>query len=171
MAYMGHRYGDYLGGYAGDPGFFSKLLKIGGKIVGSFLGVGGPAPTPSYLAPPPQYRTAGMSLGGPRGLLVGPGVGARQTAFVGTTPRAKPFVTPGLGGPRLDPRTGLPMKRRRMNVANPKALRRATRRTAGFVKLARRSLRGTGYRIVSASSRRPQIKIQEAGAGSVTVQK
>lgn len=39
------------------------------------------------------------------------------------------------------------MRRRRMNVANPKALRRAIRRTDGFVKLARRTLKGTGFTI------------------------
>jgi hypothetical protein len=38
-------------------------------------------------------------------------------------------------------------KRRRMNPANPKALRRAIRRTDGFVKLARRTLKGTGFTI------------------------
>jgi hypothetical protein len=38
-------------------------------------------------------------------------------------------------------------RRRRMNVANPKALRRAIRRTDGFVKLAKRTLKGTGYTV------------------------
>lgn len=65
----------------------------------------------------------------------------------------------------------VPQKRRRMNVANPKALRRAIRRTSGFVKLARRALKGSGYRVVSAGSRRPSIKIQESGPGGVVVQK
>jgi len=171
MPYMGHRYGDYLGGYAGDPGFFSKLLSIGGKIVGSFLGMGAPA-MPSYIAPPPPVRQAGyFGIGGPRGLVAGTGL-APGARFVGTPPpRTKPFVTPGMGGPRLDPRTGLPMKRRRINPANPKALRRAIRRQAGFVKLARRALKGSGYQIVSRGSRRPAIKIQEAGRGDVVVQK
>jgi len=171
MGYMGHRYGDYLGGYAGDPGFFSKLLKVGGKIVGSFLGLGGPAPQPTYIAPPPTRQAGFFQMGGPRGLVAGTGRPPGAARLVGTAPRTQPFVTPGMGGPRLDPRTGLPAKRRRMNVANPKALRRATRRTAGFVKLARRSLKGTGYTIVSRGSRRPQVKVQEAGSGSVTVQR
>lgn len=171
MGYMTSSQGDYMGGMAGDPGFFSKLLKIGGKLVGSFLG-GGSTPAPIVIQQPaPVYRTAGMSLGGPRGLLVGPGVGARRTAFVGSPPSSKPVVTPGMGGPRLDPRTGLPMKRRRMNPANPKALRRAIRRQSGFVKLARRALKGSGYQIVSRGSRKPTVRIQESGSGSVTVQK
>jgi len=171
MPYMGHRYGDYLGGYRGDPGFFSKLLKIGGKLVGSFLGVGSPAPAPSPIyAAPPVYRQAQMlSIGGPRGIQLG--APAPQTAFVGTAPRKQPFVTPGMGGPRLDPRTGLPMKRRRMNPANPKALRRAIRRQSGFVKLARRALKGSGYQIVSRGSRKPSIRVQESGKGDVNIQR
>ena len=61
-------------------------------------------------------------------------------------------------------------RRRRMNVANPKALRRAIRREAGFVKLARRALRGTAYTIVSKGSRsRRPLNIRESGAGSVVV--
>lgn len=43
-------------------------------------------------------------------------------------------------------------KRRRMNVANPKALRRAIRREAGFVKLAKRALKGTGYHVARRGS-------------------
>lgn len=39
------------------------------------------------------------------------------------------------------------VKNRRMNVANPRALRRAMRRTDGFVKLAKRALKGTGYAV------------------------
>ena len=171
MGYMGSRYGDYMGGYAGDPGFFSKILKIGGKIVGSFLGLGGTAPAPTYAAPPPPpvYRTAGVSFGGPRGLVIG--APARGAALVGTTLPRQKAVTPGMAGPRLDPRTGLPMKRRRMNVANPKALRRSIRRQAGFVKLARRALKGSGYQIVSRGSRRPSIRVQESGSGGVSIQK
>jgi len=36
---------------------------------------------------------------------------------------------------------------RTMNVGNAKALRRSIRREQGFVKLAQRSLKGTGYKI------------------------
>jgi len=61
-------------------------------------------------------------------------------------------------------------KRRRMNVANPKALRRAIRREQGFVKLARRALKGTGYAIVSKASRVKRMTIKEAGPGGVVVQ-
>ena len=170
MGYMTSSQGDYMGGYAGDPGFFSKLLKIGGKLVGSFLG-GSPPPAPVYIqqaAPRPQYRQAqAFSIGGPRGLVIDPRPQVKAAAFL---PPGGPRVTPGMGGPRLDPRTGFPVKRRRMNPANPKALRRAIRRQAGFVKLARRALKGSGYQIVSRGSRAKRVNVREAGSGSVTIQ-
>ncbi|GAJ04430.1 unnamed protein product, partial [marine sediment metagenome] len=59
-------------------------------------------------------------------------------------------------------------KRRRMNVTNAKALRRAIRRTDGFVKLAKRALKGTGYTVSRrGSGRRAPTTIVETGAGSV----
>ncbi|GAI98926.1 unnamed protein product, partial [marine sediment metagenome] len=48
---------------------------------------------------------------------------------------------------------GTPYKRPTMNVGNARALRRSIRRQTGFVKLARRALKGTGYRIATTSSR------------------
>ncbi len=48
----------------------------------------------------------------------------------------------GRGGAAIHPVTGQPMRRRRrMNVCNPRALRRAIRRAKGFEKLALRSIR------------------------------
>lgn len=56
------------------------------------------------------------------------------------------------GGQRTDPRTrprvvNECVRNRAMNPANPRALRRAIRREAAFVALARRTLRGSGYTI------------------------
>jgi len=56
--------------------------------------------------------------------------------------------------------------RRRINPANPKALRRAIRRQDGFVKLARRALKGSGYTIVTKGSRRPK---RDLGVGHTHV--
>jgi len=76
--------------------------------------------------------------------------------------RLPPFTATGAGvipgggrggtmipvGYHLDKKTGTYLVRnRRMNVANPRALRRAMRRTDGFVKLAKRALKGTGYAV------------------------
>ncbi len=61
-------------------------------------------------------------------------------------------------------------RRRRMNYANGRALTRANRRVDGFVKLARKSLKHTGYRIVTkGSSKRKGTTIHEHGPGSVNV--
>ncbi len=65
-------------------------------------------------------------------------------------------------------------KRRRMNVGNTRALRRAMRRTDGFVRLAKRALKGSKWKIVTASSGRrstPRVQVTESGPGSVTVRR
>ena len=65
--------------------------------------------------------------------------------------------------------SGRCVKNRRMNVANPKALRRSLRRQKGFVKLAKRALKGSGFKIVTKGSgaRRGPNVIVESGPGSV----
>lgn len=134
----------YSGDYSGDPGLFSTLGRIGGSIAKAVV--------PGWVS-----SAATVARG-----IVRPG---RQSAlpampFGGGMPssgsRTKSAATTATGG-----------RRRRMNVANPKALRRAIRREQGFVKLAKRSLKGTGYKIVTASSRAKKTVIHESGAGSV----
>jgi len=56
--------------------------------------------------------------------------------------------TPAAVGPNGE----LMKRRRRMNVGNTKALRRAIRRTDGFVRVARSALKNTGFKIVSKSA-------------------
>lgn len=167
MSYYQRPMGDYKTyGYAGDPGFLSSLWKgikkvalpvIGGMLggpVGAAIGgaVGGGAPKPT-----PQFPVPAGTLGG---AVSFPGGTTFSTAY---TPRA---AVPGQG--RLPPYTAsgpgvLPMggrggamvpsgyhfakdgsgrlvRNRRMNVANPRALRRSMRRVQGFEKLARRTI-------------------------------
>lgn len=66
---------------------------------------------------------------------------------------------------------GVAFKRRRMNVVNPKALRRAARRVNGFVKVATRALEGTGWKVVRRTStkRGKPRTIIESGPGSVVL--
>ena len=73
-----------------------------------------------------------------------------------------------LDGTRIDPGTRC-VKVRRMEVGNSKALRRSIRRETGFAKLAKRALRGSRFKVVSASSgtRRGPRTIVESGPGSV----
>lgn len=153
--------GDYAGRHTGDPGLFGFLggiVKKGLGIAGGLLPgpagaiarfAGGLIPRRAPLPTGVQRYTGGLiNVAGPRGLVQPPG-GFR-----------------GFGGP-----AGMPRKRRRMNPGNVRALRRAMRRQDAFVKLARRALKGSKYRIAtvgSSRSRRP-LNITESGPGGVTV--
>jgi hypothetical protein len=145
-------YGDY---YRGDPGFLSFLGK-GLQAVGGFIpGVGGLV---SSLG-------AGLAKSGEKKALPA-AAGIASTAIetaksgalrAGQTLKAHPVLTAagaaGLGGIAsgvAGVATGKLLARRaaaaggrrhrRMRVTNPKALRRAIRRTQGFAKLAMRTI-------------------------------
>jgi hypothetical protein len=139
--YRGHR-GDY---YRGDPfslgGLVGGVLKGVGGIVKSVPGVGtviggamqgvGNIIAPSKL---PTITGAGLMMPLPQ---AGQGV---------VIPGGTIVKKPGLGGivERMLPggETGYLIRRRkRMNVTNPRALRRAIRRVSGFGKLVQRSKR------------------------------
>ena len=145
-------YGMSTRDFQGDP-FLGGLIKTAFKgIKGAIGGVfGGPSPI-SIL--PPQLPTPVLPGGTTvRGITVKPKPGVR-----GAVERLLPG---GKTGYVVEGR-----RRRRINPANPKALRRAIRRTDGFVKLARRALKGSGYTIVSRSSRRPK---RDLGRGHIHV--
>jgi len=140
----------YFGGSLsprGDPGFFGSLFSGVAKLGRAALGISSiptviratrgaaaavfPQPrAPQRAAPPPGFARPGGMISQIR---TGP-ITAQMT--------------------RIDPRTGMPVRRRRMNVTNPKALRRAIRRTDGFVRIARSALKNTGFKIVSKSAGR-----------------
>lgn len=167
MSYYSPPRGDYRTyGYGrGDPGFLSSLWKgvkkiaapvIGGLIggpIGAIVagGLGGSAgQTPPIMAPrapaQPQYRTR-----------IGP---FQQTQFyppVPSMPGGQMLAPPMTGHERMAatsagaagcPRgyhlakdgSGRWVRNRRMNIANPKALRRAMRRVQGFEKMAKRTI-------------------------------
>lgn len=150
--------------HRGDPGLFGFL----GKVAKGALGIaGGVLPGPlggiaryagrmfSTPAAQPRFAPSRAPM-----MQAMPG-GRPISGFKGFMQRAVP------GGA-----TGFFPKRRRMNPGNAKALRRAIRRTDAFVKLARRSLKGTGYTIARrTSARRPAISIRERGPGGVTVER
>jgi len=162
MSYYGRPSGDYRTyGYAGDPGWLSSLWKgikkvapaiIGGVIggpVGAVLGgVGGGG---GRMKPTPEFSP--MAFGGPPipgaigGAVTFPG--GTRVSLAGQLPAHAAAIGPHKpAGYHLDKATGSRwVKNRRMNVANPRALRRSLRRTEGFVKLAKRSLKGTGYAV------------------------
>lgn len=164
--------GDYLRSRRGDPGLFGFLGNVAGGIARA---AGSVLPGPLGAA---ARGLGGILPGGSRSSASAAPGGRVLTSYAPMTGANMPgglIPTPGIGGviQRMLPggQTGyMVKKRRRMNVTNPKALRRAIRRQAGFVKLARRALKGTGYTIVSRGSRsRRTVNVRESGPGSVRV--
>ena len=166
MTYYQRPMGDYKTyGYAGDPGFLSGLFKgikkfapvilggltggIPGAIVGAMGANGQPKPGPGGgLQTVQGYPVAGSITmpGGTmfRGGAMIPGQG-RLPPFTATGPGVLPGG--GRGGSMVPSGyhfakdgSGRLVRNRRMNVANPKALRRAMRRASGFEKLAKRAI-------------------------------
>lgn len=162
--------GDYYAGdyYAGDPGLFGFIGKGLKKIGGVAAGVGrlGFSMTPLGQA---MQATGAMAPTSPAFI-------AAQSRGFGARPRgshAVPFAPPPImtGGRPLRPAPGLRAavqravpggatgmmygrKRPSMNYTNPKALKRAMRRTDGFVKVAKRALKGSKYQIVTRGASR-----------------
>lgn len=148
--------GDYKTyGYHGDPGFLSGLWR-GIKNVGRLL------ITPKVPAPPPPMSTPQSFPG------VGAGTSLARIPRLRLPPPKPPRAPPGRGGgapgflagaavgsvtakevpmengccpsgyhPAKDG-TARCVRNRRMNVTNPRALRKAMRRIDGFGRLARR---------------------------------
>ncbi len=166
MSYAQRPMGDYKTyGYAGDPGFLSGLWKVIKKVapiaIGAFVGgpmgalagipVGGAKPQPPVGYAP----SLGLGVQFPGGTQV---VSQLQAGRVTLTPgqgRLPPFTATGAGvlpgggrGGGMVPSgyhfakdgSGKLVRNRRMNVANPRALRRAMRRAQGFEKLAKRAI-------------------------------
>ena len=167
MSYYGSPMGDYRTyGYAGDPGFLSSLWRgvkkialpiIGGMIAGPMGAAVGTAVGGSGRTPPIRP----MAFGGPQvvGQVTMPGgasfSGGVQLPTKYKYPRAiqgqpPPVAAAGPGGPGAGmipsgyhyakDGSGRLVRNRRMNVANPRALRRSMRRVQGFEKLARRTI-------------------------------
>ncbi len=167
MSYYSPQAGDYKTyGYAGDPGFLSSLWRgvkrIAGPIIGGMLGgplgaavvgaaVGGPKPAPPLQFPVQAgggfpivaqvTMPGGASFTG--GVMV-PGRG-RLPPYTARGPGVLPAG--GRGGQMMPSGyhfakdgSGRLVRNRRMNVANPRALRRSMRRVQGFEKLARRTI-------------------------------
>ena len=170
MSYYGRPMGDYKTyGYAGDPGWLSSLWKGIKSVALPILGgmVGGPAGAAAAGAlgggGKPRPGTA-MTLPGTFGGAVGfPGGMSVSGSFTGGAMvpgqgRLPPFTAAGAGvlpaggrGGALMPSgyhfakdgSGRVVRNRRMNIANPRALRRAMRRVQGFEKLAKRTIQFT----------------------------
>lgn len=181
MPYLASHRGDYLASHRGDPGLFGfigKALKGGLGLV-SKLGI----PVVSGVAGIARGVLGGRQTQGmPQGLPAGPRGMTMPISRMAPTPAGRPaggYVSPYQlrqggscpAGFHLDKATGAKcVRNRRMDVANPRALRRAIRRQSSFVSLARKALKGSGYTITSrGGARRRAVNIRESGPGSVTV--
>jgi len=166
MTYARRPMGDYKTyGYAGDPGWLSSLWKgikkvapaiIGGIIggpVGAAIGAGAGGGGGGGVPMKPTPGIFGGALTFPGGTSIGLGYG--PGAMVPGQGRLPPYTATGPGvlpmggrGGQMVPSgyhyakdgSGRLVRNRRMNVANPRALRRAMRRAQGFEKLAKRAI-------------------------------
>jgi len=137
---MGYYMGDYYAGSRGDPGIGSFLGGLVKKAVAFIPGVG---PAISAIIPSGGAATAGRIVKATTGAIMKHPVltAAGAAGAVGIVGGA---VGRGIigGGHRkckhVNPKTGKCV--RRMNVCNPRALRRSIRRTHGFAKLAMRTI-------------------------------
>jgi len=171
MSYYRPPMGDYKTyGYAGDPGWLSSIWKgikkfalpvIGGALGGP-LGAGiGQALAASKPKPPDTAMTVPGTFTGAVGFPGGMALGAAYTpgTIIPGQGRLPPFTATGAGvlpyggrGGTCAPSgyhfakdgSGRMVRNRRMNVANPKALRRSLRRVQGFEKLVRRTFTISG---------------------------
>jgi len=155
MSYARRPMGDYKTyGYAGDPGFLSSLWGVVKRVAPTIIGgmLGGPVGAVIATSGPP-----GGARSKPKALPAPPGAIAGQISFPGGTSiglglQAGPQKVLGPYDPTRDVAlvptgfhwakdgSGKLVRNRRMNVANPRALRRAMRRAQGFEKLAKRAI-------------------------------
>jgi hypothetical protein len=146
--------GDY---YRGDPGFLSGLFNVAKTALGFIPGVGPLLSAGAGAVGGAIERKAATSAAGAGLATVGRNLPAGffkgATTKIGTAIKAHPTLTAigaagaagvalGAGGEALKARLarGGGRRHRRMRVTNPKALRRAIRRTSGFAKLAMRTI-------------------------------
>jgi len=145
---IGYLTGGPKGAIAGAVGGTSEAISTG--ITQETLAAGGSqsALTPALqaqhkaaLLKGPVGKPPGGMIGGPPGMALAlmPGMHVRRMH-----PNKSTYVTRGGGTSRwpvgitIHPKGTEAVPSRRMNVANPRALRRALRRAHGFAKLARR---------------------------------
>ncbi len=151
MTYAARPMGDYKTyGYAGDPGWLSSIWKVAKKFAPRIIGavVGGPVGAAIGTAVTVGGTVAAMKPGRPAALPPPGSIGGAVTMPGGTTisvagvlPTHAAIGAHAPAGYHLDKATRSRwVRNRRMNIANPRALRKAMRRVAGFEKLARRTV-------------------------------
>jgi hypothetical protein len=143
---MSYYQGDYYRG-----GFFSFLGGIAKKAIGFIPGVGPIASTVAGLIPSGARKVAAGALAraGTVGAVAGRAIARHPVlsaaAAAGAVAGGASMVGHGRGvamHPALHGARGMGglRRRKRMNVCNPRALRRSIRRTHGFAKLAMKTI-------------------------------
>jgi len=154
MSYARRPMGDYKTyGYAGDPGFLSSIWKVVKKPLIRIAGAAfGPVGAAIATAATVGSVVAGAAKPAPPALPAPPGSVGGAVSFPGGTTVSVAGVLPSHAavgahapaGYHLDKQTHTRwVRNRRMNVANPRALRKAMRRVQGFEKLAKRTIQFT----------------------------
>jgi hypothetical protein len=146
--YMAGRGDFYRGGGRGDPGFLSFLGGLAKTAVGFIPGIGPIAKGAidvastaiSKVASRPIVKTAVGIVKAHPVLTAAGGAGAVATA-IGAHKMLPSAAGAGMGAAMNGGGGGFGRKRRRMNPYNPRALRRALRRTHSFAKMARQIIR------------------------------
>lgn len=152
--FPGAAYRGYGGPGKGDPGFWSGLLNIGKRIAGAVIpgagavtslipDVGSKSASSIVKASAPSAAAnIGMKasqmvkkVGGT--IVAHPGMAAGAAVGVAGAAAGTAAIIKHRGGTTVV-HTG--RRRRRMNVCNPRALRKAIRRTHGFAKLAMKTI-------------------------------
>jgi len=151
MSYAARPMGDYKTyGYAGDPGWLSSIWKVVKKPVRAVVGglIGGPvgafitgaavgsAVTTTGKPTAPATQPPAGSIGGAVSFP-----GGTTVSVAGVLPSHAAMGAHAPAGYHLDKATRSRwVRNRRMNIANPRALRKAMRRVQGFEKLAKRTI-------------------------------
>jgi hypothetical protein len=137
---MGYYMGDYYAGARGDPGIGSFLGGLFSSAASFIPGVG-PIVSKGISA---ITRVGGAATAGRSVVKAGKGIIMKHPVLTAAGAAGGLAVAAhelGVGHRKckhVNPRTG--KCRRRMNVCNPRALRRSIRRTHGFAKLAMRTI-------------------------------
>src|SRR5712692_6094093 len=146
---MGYYQGDFYGGAVGDPGIGSFFGGLAKRAIGFIPGIGPAASAVAGAIFKPRAATAGSIVKAAGGIIMKHPVvsGAAAAGIVGAAGvGVGRMIGPGAGG--LAPkgfhlckskhgcRRGQFVKNRHMNPCNPRALRRAIRRTHSFARLA-----------------------------------
>ena len=151
--------GDYYSG-VGDPGLFGSIAKVLG---GGLSTLGSVLPGPLGSAAKIGGGILGKITGGTKAVRPPPAPIQVPTPVPGIRGAAQRIVPGGQSGYtcpsgacgpgfHLDKATNSRcVRNRRTNYTNPRALARASKRVDGFVKVARKALKNSNYKVVPKS--------------------